>query len=386
MEDGRLTAAERGRLWLRLGVRLGLALVAVALCATVVPRLISLFMPFLLALLLVWLLNPAIRRLEKYIPLSRRWITLCAILLLLALVGGALGALGYALVSEISSLLENWQEIWGDLVEQLGELNGALDQLLSRIPGGMAEGMEGLVDSLFETLQTSVPRLLTNLAGAAGGYAMGLPSMAVGLVIFFLAAYFIAADYPRLRQEAVKHLSPEAGAFWGSVRRAAIGALGGYVRAQLILSCAVFVILLIGFLVIRQPYAVLLAILLGVLDFIPIVGSGTIMVPWAVIDLFLGEYTHGIELMVIWGIIALFRQVAEPKIVGDQTGLSPILSLLSIYVGMRLGGVLGMILGPVVCMVGANIVRLGVFRSTGEDLRAAVRDVSALLKGKSEKS
>ena len=170
--------------------------------------------------------------------------------------------------------------------------------------------------------------------------------------------------------------------FFGRVKRAAVAAFGGYVKAQLILSVAIFFILLAGFVVIRQPYSVLLAFLLAVLDFIPIVGSGTVMVPWAVADLFLGEYRHAVELMVIWGIIALFRRGAEPKVVGDQTGLSPILSLISIYVGMKIAGVAGMILGPVLCMVIINIGRLGVLDGTLSDLRLAAGDLAAILKNR----
>ena len=127
---------------------------------------------------------------------------------------------------------------------------------------------------------------------------------------------------------------------------------------------------------------ILLAVALGILDFIPIVGSGTVMVPWAVADLFLGQYRHAVELMVIWGIIALFRRGAEPKVVGDQTGLSPILSLISIYVGMKIAGVVGMILGPVLCMVVINIGRLGVLDGVLSDLRLAAGDLAAILKNR----
>ncbi len=85
--------------------------------------------------------------------------------------------------------------------------------------------------------------------------------------------------------------------------------------------------------------------------------------------------------MVIWGIIALFRRVGEPKILGDQTGLSPILSLVGIYVGMRVGGVLGMVVGPLLLLVCINLAKLGIFRPVAADLRLAVRDVAAILKG-----
>ena len=115
-----------------------------------------------------------------------------------------------------------------------------------------------------------------------------------------------------------------------------------------------------------------------------VIGAGTVMVPWAVIDLFTGNLGGAIRLMVIWGLIALFRRVGEPKFVGDQTGLSPILSLVSIYVGMRLGGVLGMIFGPTVLLIALNLVKLGLFDGVRADAEAAVEDVIAILRERPE--
>ena len=115
------------------------------------------------------------------------------------------------------------------------------------------------------------------------------------------------------------------------------------------------------------------------MDFIPIIGAGAVMVPWAVIALITQDYPTAIEMMSIWGVIALFRRVMEPKFVGDQTGLSPILSLVSIYVGMKLAGVLGMILGPIVLLVLLNLAGMGMFRSLRRDLTAAAEDIAAIL-------
>ena len=120
------------------------------------------------------------------------------------------------------------------------------------------------------------------------------------------------------------------------------------------------------------------------LDFIPIVGAGTVMVPWAVVELITRNFSSAISLMVIWGVIALFRRAMEPKFVGDQTGLSPVLSLLSVYVGMKLGGVLGMILGPVLTLVVLNLAGMGLFRGLRADLSAAAWDVAAILSRRPE--
>ncbi len=156
-------------------------------------------------------------------------------------------------------------------------------------------------------------------------------------------------------------------------------AFGGYLKAQLLLSLGVFCILLLGFLITGQRYAFLMALGLAVIDFIPLLGAGTVMVPWAGIALLTRQFTLSVEIIVIWGVIAVYRQVAEPKIVGDQTGLPPILSLISIYVGMKTGGVIGMIVGPILALIGLNLVRGGILDGLWRDVWAAGRDIAAIL-------
>ena len=235
-------------------------------------------------------------------------------------------------------------------------------------------------------LNAYVPGMVNRLTSAAGSFAVSIPASAVATIIFIMATFFISSDYPRLRFLALDKLSHQLRNFLGDVKQTAVAAFGGYAKAEFLLSVSVFFILLGGFLLIKQPYAILLAFFFSVLDFIPLIGSGTIMIPWALVDLFGREYRHAVEIMVIWGVIALFRRLAEPKIVGDHTGLSPIMSLVSIYVGMRLGGVWGMILGPVLCLILLNIYQLGVFDNVTADLRMAVNDISALLKNRPDNS
>ena len=103
------------------------------------------------------------------------------------------------------------------------------------------------------------------------------------------------------------------------------------------------------------------------------------MVPWAIFALLTHEYKTAISVAIIWGAIAVYRRVAEPKIVGDQTGLSPILSLISIYIGMKLGGVFGMILGPIFVLVVLNLGRVGMFHGVWQDISAAAMDIGSIL-------
>lgn len=375
-----LTWRERGRLWLRLGLRLGVVLVALWAVLRVLFPLANLLMPFVAALVLAVMLNPAIRFFQKKLGWGRSTLSLLMVLGCVLIVGALVVALAYSLVSQVLSFLQNWQPLWSDTMYALKSITESLEEFLKPLPEETYAQLAGLLERGVGWLGNVVPQLLTKAAGNAGSAAMSLPSWAIGFVIFLMASYFISADYPHLRFRVTQSIPKEFRGFFGDVKRVAVDAFGGYVKAQLILSGIIFVILLVGFFFMGEPYALLLSFVLAVMDFIPIIGSGTAMVPWAVIDVVLGNYKHAVALMVVWGIIAVFRRVAEPKVVGDQTGLSPIASLVSIYVGMRLGGVLGMILGPVVCLVVLSIIRGGVLDSTLADLHLAMTDIIAILK------
>lgn len=376
-----LTWRERGRLWLRLGLRLGVVLLAVWLIVRVGLPLVHLLMPFVAALVLAWLLNPVIRFLQKKLGWKRNVLSLILVLVCIFVVGVLAAGLVYSLVSQVASFLQNWQPLWSDTMYALSSITETLEEFLKPLPAETYAQLSGLLERGVEWLGSVVPQLLTRAAGSAGNVALSLPSWAIGFVIFLMASYFISSDYPHLRYKAAQGVPEEFRGFLRDVKGVAVDAFGGYVKAELILSSVIFLILLVGFFIMGEPYALLLAFVLGVMDFIPIIGSGTAMVPWAVIDVVLGNYRHAIGLMVVWGIIAVFRRVAEPKVVGDQTGLSPIASLVSIYVGMRLAGVAGMILGPVVCLVALSILRGGVLDNTFADLRLAMSDIIAILKG-----
>ena len=379
MEHKQLTWPQRGALWLRLGIRLGLTALAVWLAARFGRPLLSLFAPFLLALIAAAALNPLVKKLQKLLGWNRQVLTLLLLFLIFGLLGGGLALLVYAAAGQLVSLVQNWGGLLDSLQTVMDQLEALFARLLTLVPPQVNEIVENAGDSLFQWLSEAAPAALGNLGLEAGERAMGLPAFLVALVIFIMATFLLTADYPYLRSRYVQHLDEGLLRFLGQLRTTALGAFGGYVKAEFLLSVGVFFILLAGFFLIRQPYGLLLSLGLAVMDFIPIIGAGTVMVPWAFVALFTGDFTAAVELMAIWGVIALFRRVMEPKFVGDQTGLSPILSLVSIYVGMKLAGVLGMVFGPVVLLMVLNLAGMGMFRGARLDLEAAARDIAAIL-------
>ena len=363
-----LTWRQRGWLWLRLMVRL----------------LLSLLAPFVAALITAAILNPIVRRLQRRLCWSRRALTMVLLVVLFGLLGAGLGFLGYIAGQEIVALAQNRDGLLESLQRMMDQLQALSDRLWALVPEQLSDPMQEAMTGLLNWLNQTTPALVQRLADYTTNKAMGVPSFCVALVVYVMAAYFLTADYPYLRARAARGMDQGLLAFLGEVRTVALGAFGGYLKAELLLSVGVFFILLGGFVLTRQPYGLLLALGLAVLDFIPIVGAGTVMVPWAVVELITRNFSSAISLMVIWGVIALFRRAMEPKFVGDQTGLSPVLSLLSVYVGMKLGGVLGMILGPVLTLVLLNLAGMGMFRGLRSDLAAAAWDVAAILSRRPE--
>ena len=385
MEHTQLSWHERGQLWLRLGLRGALALAAAALVVWVGLPLASLLSPFLCALVLAWVLNPAVRWLQRKTNLSRKALSMVLVVLVFAVIGGILFALGWVAVDQVRMLFDNRQSLLDQLLDGLvgvvNSVGGWLEGLGGLVPQGVLTTSEGLMDAMVRWVRgLDFSGWLTEMAGHAPSMVTNASNFAVALVVFMMGSYFITGDYPRLRFELTDRVPMVARDFCRSVKNIFMSAFGGYVKSQLILSAGVFAILSIGFFLMGQPYGLLLAFGLSVLDFIPIIGSGTVMVPWAVVDMILGQYGEAAALMAVWGVIALFRQLAEPKILGNQTGLSPILSLVGIYVGMKLGGVLGMVMGPLLLLVCINLTKLGIFRPVLDDLALAAGDINAILR------
>ena len=381
MEPIQLTWKQRGELWLRLGVRAVLLVLALLALRYGVLPILSLLSPFVLALVLSWLLNPPVRWLQKKLSVSRGVITMALLVLVFGVVGGVLWALSWMAVEQVQALFLNWETVVDGMVSSLDRVLEWLGGLSELIPGNAYTAGERLGQLLENWVRDiDVSGWLRMVADRAPSLVGQVSAFVVATIVFLMATYFITADYPRLRFFITDRVPAPARSFCSDVRRIFMEAFGGYLKSQLIISFVVFIILALGFFAIGQPYGLLLALGFAVLDFIPIIGSGTVMVPWAVVDIIVGDYTHAVQLMVIWGIIALFRRLGEPKILGDQTGLSPILSLVGIYVGMLVGGVLGMIVGPLLLLVFINLTKLGIFSPVMADLSAAASDVAAILK------
>ncbi len=362
-------------LWARLAIRAAIFVGLLLVVFLAGPPLLPLCMPFLLALFFTWLTEPILRFFHTKWKLPRGVGAILLILLLTGALGGLITALVWRGWTELSALLSNWEQIWYTFQNGYFQLTHTMDKWLAYLPEQTQETIWGLSDRLLAWLE----ELVYHLAPRTTSAVRSISSFVLAFLFFLIAWFFTAADYPHLRQLAHERLPASVRRIAHQGKSAFGAAFGGYVKAEVLVSLGVTAILLVGFLLMGQSYWVLLAVVLGILDFIPIIGSGTVMVPWGIALLVLGHWEKGLAMLAVWGVVCLFRRMVEPKIVGDQTGLHPLLSLFAIYVGMKIGGVLAMILAPVLLLMLRNLWRAGMFHATVHDLAMVCRDLGAIL-------
>lgn len=356
------------KLILRISLRLVL-IVAVLLClGLIVPPLLDLFLPFLLAFVAATLLAPLVQKFAKRVGGWNFWSMLFVVLMLLA-VTGILVYAGYYLVSQVADLIRSWTSIRESITDMLNQVSQFLSNNVHFTSTDTEEYILGLLQDGLSWLTGKISSWAPTVVVGVSNLASGIVSFLISLLFFIVAAYFMTADYPGLRKRLIAWVPDIIRPHMRHVKEAAGSAMFGYLRAQLILSGVVLVIVFVALLIVRQPYSLLIAIATGIIDIMPFFGSGAILVPWGVICLLVGNLKKAVFLLILAFALFLFRKLAEPKVVGNQTGLSPLLSLISIYVGMKLGGVAGMILCPIACMVVIGLYGMGFFTPTIQDFR-----------------
>ena len=355
-------------LLLRIGLRL-LLIIAVLLCLTLlVPPLLDLFLPFILAFLAATLLAPLVQKIARRVGGWNFWSMLFVVLMLLADTGILVYA-GYYLISQIIDLIHSWASIRDGLTNMLEQISIFLSTNVHFTYTDTEAYILNFVQEGLNWITGKVSTWAPSVVIGVGNLASGIASFVVSLLFFIVGAYFMTADYPGLRKKLISWVPDIIRPHMRHVKEATGSAMFGYLRAQLILSGVVTLIIFIALLLYGQSYSLLIAIACGIIDVMPFFGSGAVLVPWGVIMLLLGNFQKGLFLLALALALFIFRKLAEPKVVGNQTGLSPLLSLISIYVGMKLGGVIGMILCPILCMVVIGLYGMDFFTPTITDFR-----------------
>lgn len=318
--------------------------------------LLPLTFPVALGLLLAVALDPAIVKLQKRTGAGRGAAAGISVSVCLLILGGALWLLGRILVHEAMSLSGALPGLMETVSGYAGVAAGLLERASMRLPDGAGDALRAWGEELLSSSGTLAQSLYEWIFSVVSRFLGALPGSLFFVMTLILAAYFAAGELPRLR-EALKIYLPRQAVSWLSAMTAGVKtALGGWLRAQIKLMGVTFLLLTGGFWLLRVDSPLLLALLVSFLDALPIFGTGTVLIPWALISMMSGDMGLGLGLMGLYGAAALTRNVLEPRVIGSALGLSPLLTLVAIYAGWRLAGLWGMILLPMGAMIASQLI------------------------------
>jgi len=321
---------------------------------------LGLIAPFLIAFIIVSLVHPLIRRLKKAMKTERGVVSFLVMLVIYTLVGTGLFFLIMNLTfraRDMFSRLGGFYE--NSIAPSLTQFWGNISVFVAALPGDMHVDIGTVQDAMMQGVQSFVLAFSQRGVEAVGSFTGGFATFLISFIFTIMLSFFISVQYDNVVLFLKTQLPVKIQDNLAEVREIFKTAFGRYFIAYLKMMLITFCELAIGLTLLGVQGAILIAVGIAILDAFPIVGTGTVLIPWIIFELIRGNYTLALGFIILYATITFVRYILEPKIIGDSLGLNPIVSLMAIYLGFRLFGVFGMIIMPITTQFVLELHRRG---------------------------
>ena len=353
------------------------ALIIAGIVYLVFKYAIFVVMPFLLGFAVAALINPVVRFLSRRYDLKRRPAGIMLLLLFYATIGMLItigvvrltvlfgefsGELPFLYSDKLEPALNKLFGYINSFVDRLYAIFGGESQVLSERLGGIFTSIKS---SLGDTISDISVKALTRLSSAAAA----IPGIIIELLFAVISSFFFTVDYENILSLAKRLLPKRTVDLLCRLRGRVFKVAGKYLRSYALILLITFGELSLGLVLLGVDNAVLIAFCIALFDILPVAGTGGIMIPWAIFSLIGGDWGFAVGLVVIWAVITIVRNIIEPKIVGRQVGLHPLLALIAMFVGTKLFGLVGLFLLPLTLAIVLPLLRerFGSERETVDD-------------------
>lgn len=369
---------ENKRPYWQVAVSLVCSILATAAFIFIGVKAIVFFMPFVIGWCISAIAAPVVNWLEKHFKIVKKLGSALIVVLVIGLIVLVFYLAVSRIVAEVGDLVKNIPELYSQLEIGLGTIGDSLSGLFQRLPEETQIALQSMMDNINQYMGDLISRIGEPTVTAAGNLAMRLPFYLVSVLVAVISAYFFTVEREEVLNWAKKVMPQSVVKRMTLVMDNLRYAVGGYFRAQFKIMGIVFLILLLGFALLKIKYFALVAFLIAFLDFLPFFGTGTAMIPWALYKLLVGDYKTALLLVVIYAITQVSRQILQPKLVADSMGMNPLVTLILLYVGYRVSSVLGLILSVPIGMVVINMCQVGAFDYIFDDARILIDGILRL--------
>lgn len=307
-----------------------------------------LLMPFVIGIIIAMSFRNIIDLIEKKTHISRVFISIFILLLFYSLLGFIVSLIGVKMITFISSLFNSLPSLYKGTL--LPALQTVTNDMVDRFPS-IQTYVDDFINNIDQSVFTYLSKISSKVVSMATGLASQVPSLLIKFIFTIVSSFFFTIDYYKITRFIIRQFRPEHQKIIINLKNNVIGSLGKFLKAYTAIISITFVELSIGFWLLGIPTPLLFGLLIALIDIMPILGTGAVLLPWSIIAFIMGNTKIGVGMLILYIMITVVRQIVEPKIVGQQIGLYPIVTLVLMYVGAQLMGVLGLLILPIMATI-----------------------------------
>ncbi|WP_186578399.1 sporulation integral membrane protein YtvI [Aquibacillus kalidii] len=324
--------------------------------------------PFIFALLIAFIMNPFVNTLEEKANFNRAFAVFLSLLLVITTIIGILTLFVVELINGTTYLADHIPSNFKSLIlflqelisEKITPLYEKLANMITRLDKTQQDLVVDHLQGMGQDIASTGADVIQNLLQSIPSTLKILPSYVTTLLFSLLGTFFISKDWYKLKNTFIKIMPRQVSVSSGDVLRGLKAAFFGFIKAQFTLITITAIIVLIGLLVLKVKYAVTIAIIIGIVDLLPYLGTGIIFVPWILYSFFTGDYHLSIGLTILFMTVIIQRQLMEPKVLSTNIGLHPLATLISLFVGFQIAGFVGLLFGPIALVVINTLIKTGI--------------------------
>ncbi len=314
--------------------------------------LLSILLPFAVGALIAAAVSPLAKKISERSRISHRAATAVLVFLLLVTVFLCVGLTAKRLICELGELAAGIGEDGDPISRFIGDVAAFINGLGEKLSTALrtdamrrisADSIDAFLSGIVQNTADAISAFLSNTVSSV---ASSLPKTLFAVAVTVISAFYFALDREKISAAFFSIMPERSRGFLRGMKKEAAQTAGRYLRAFSLLLLIMFLVLFVGLTIIGAEYALLLAAITAIVDILPVLGVGTVLVPWSVISYISGDISRGTAILILYVAVIILRQFIEPKIIGKSLGIHPLLSLFSMYVGLRVFGVIGIILAP----------------------------------------
>lgn len=314
--------------------------------------------PFFIGFFFAFLLKPLVNWVTQKSGIKRRVVAILTLIVFYLILATAFTILGTRIVILVKDLFYGLPPFYKSVIEPaLFAMQRNIEHMISLLNPTLLSAFESMGDSIASSLYSAVTTISTSALSWATGFAGSLPSAFINVIITIVTSFFCVVDYYKIIATLLGILPEKARDMLLQIKRKGIDVLFKFGKAYFILMSITFVELVAGLLLLRIDNALLIALCIALIDILPVLGTGTVLIPWGIANLILGNFPFGFGILILYFIITVVRQSLEPRVVGKQIGLYPLITLVCMFVGASLFGFLGLFGLPIAATVFVQIRR-----------------------------